>query len=355
MAPKNLKGDRDTMVKIKNVFGDEYSGTVAKTGVYSKWKGIQYRRKHVIPHNPKTAKQTTVRGSFANAVSHWKTAFNGLQKVAYKYLAGGKAESGFNMFVQRWQTNKDTTRTVDPSYGLKTIGSALTLENDIAVGAVAEAALTLPANNIVSIDNAVPTATVPGGVTDGSTPTGAKAWIDLYAGQVRQVSAPVNAYYLTYKVGGNQVIGEPLTFVGGVAKVKHFPVDYGTCELVDKAAAPVAVHDAASVLAGEVDIVNGKVHTTYTAAATTFAAASKVKYTTVAYLANTKVTVKKANSSFVAFRGYTDSKGGIGLGLTAQDETYDVEFSATGYALISRTNQPAVAAAANESVILTAS
>lgn len=343
------------MVKVKNVFGDQYSGTVAKTGVYSNWHGIQYRRKHVIPHNPKTTKQTTVRGSFANAVSHWRTAFNNLQKAAYKYLASGKAMSGFNLFVERWQKNFSTTKTVDPSFGLKTIGTALTFESNIAVGAVAQASLTLPANNIVSIDNAVPSATVAGGVQDGSTPTGAKAWIDLYAGQVRQVAAPVNAYYLTYKVGGNQIIGEALTFVNGVAQTKHFPIDYGSCELVDKASAPLAVHDAASVLAGEVDIVNGKIQTTYTAAGTTFAAGSNVRYTTVAYLANVKVQVKKTNSSFVCFRGYTDALGRVGLALTAQDQNYDAEISATGYSVITRTNEAAATGAANESVILSVS
>lgn len=344
------------MVKIKNVFGDTYSGTVAKTGVYSNWKGIQYRRKHVIPHNPKTAKQTTVRGSFTDAVSHWKTVFNSMQKLAYKYLAAGKAESGFNLFVARWQKSSGTTRTANPPFGLKSVGSSLTLENDITVGAVAEATLTVPANNIVSIDNAVPASGVPGGVVDGTTATGAKAWIDLYAGQVRQVSAPANNYYLSYKVGGNQIIGEPLTFDGnGVAQAKHFPIDYNTCELVDKAAAPTVVHDAAAVLAGEVNIEAGKIHVTWTTAGTTFTASSKVKYTTVAYIVNAKVSAKKANSSFIAFRGYTDSKGRVGLALNADDGPYDVTIEATGYVLISRTNQPAAQAVIYESVILTAS
>ncbi len=112
------------MVKITNVFGDSYSGTVAKTGVYSKWHGIQYRRKHVIPHNPRTTKQTTVRMNFANAVSHWRTAFNSLDKLAYKFLASGKAMSGFNLFVERWQKNYSTTRTVDPTSGRSNANTA---------------------------------------------------------------------------------------------------------------------------------------------------------------------------------------------------------------------------------------
>lgn len=39
----------------------EASGTIAKTLVYARWKGRPYTREHVIPHNPKTATQQSVR------------------------------------------------------------------------------------------------------------------------------------------------------------------------------------------------------------------------------------------------------------------------------------------------------
>ncbi len=340
------------MVKITNVFGDVYSGTVAKTGVYSSWHGIQYRRKHVIPHNPKTSKQTTVRTNFTNAVAHWKTGLNSLQHAAYKYLSSGMAMSGFNLFVERWQKNSGTIRTTNPAYGLKTIGTALNYHASVTVGAVAEASLTIDANSVLSIDNAVPSASVAGGVQDATSTTGAKAWIDLKIGQVRQITAPANAYYLTYKVGGNQIIGEALSFVNGVAQTKNFPIDYGTCELVDKASAPTTVHDAAAVLAGEVDIVAGKIHTTYTSGGTTFTAASNVKYTTVSFLANVKVQVTKANSSFVCFRGYSDANGFVELAVTPDDANYDVVISATGYTTITRSNQSAAQTAVSESIKL---
>ncbi len=56
------------MVKIINIFGDQYSGQAGKAGVFAKWKGRQYRRAYVIPANPKTTMQMIIRGYFENAV-----------------------------------------------------------------------------------------------------------------------------------------------------------------------------------------------------------------------------------------------------------------------------------------------
>lgn len=48
------------------------SGTLAKTMVYSKWRGRPYVRRHVIPSNPQSTAQTLTRNAFANANSIWK-------------------------------------------------------------------------------------------------------------------------------------------------------------------------------------------------------------------------------------------------------------------------------------------
>lgn len=342
------KGKVIHTVKVNNIFGDEYSGAVGQSGVFAKWKGIQYRRKWVRPTNPKTSKQTSVRSDFKNAVSDWH-ALNSLQKKAYGYLAAGKGESGFNLLVQRWQMNKDTTRTVLPSYGMKVVGSALTLQAAEPVGAVAEKVLTLGTGKIISIDDAVPTATQGGAVQDDAVATGAKAFVDLEMGQVRIVSAPANHYWISYKYGGNQIDWEDIGTGTATKNLKHFPVDYGSVVLQDSAAKPVDKVTGA-VQAAEVDIINGKLRST----SGNFAATSTVKYTTVTYLADVKVEVQKANSSFVAFRGYTDSMGRMKLGLTAQDENYDTNVTKTGFAAISRANQAASAAAKNESIVLSA-
>jgi len=112
------------MVKIKNIFGDEYSGAAGKAGVFAKWKGRQYRRKYVIPANPKTTMQMTVRNHFTNAVATWHT-WSSLRKKAYSYLATGLVMSGFNLLVRRYQLWKlvGKTEILDPIMGIKQIGA----------------------------------------------------------------------------------------------------------------------------------------------------------------------------------------------------------------------------------------
>lgn len=336
------------MVKVTNIFGDEYSGAVGQAGVFAKWKGIQYRRKWAKPSNPNTSKQQAIRTAFTNAVNEWHN-LNNLQQNAFNNLAAGKGESGFNLLVQRWQKNTDTTRTVRPSYGMKIVGSALTYQAAEAVGAVAEKTLTLGAGKIISIDDATPSATVAGAIVDDTVATGAKAFVDLEMGQVRIVTGATNKYWVSYKYGGNQIDHEDIGSGTATKKLAHFPVDYGTVVIQDSATLPTD-YTTGAVQAAEVDIVNGKLKST----SGNFAATSTVKYTTVTYLADAKVEVQKANSSFVAFRGYTDSKGRVKLGLTAQDENYDVDVTKTGYAAKSTVAQAASAASKNESIILSA-
>ncbi|GAI78179.1 unnamed protein product, partial [marine sediment metagenome] len=113
------------MVKITNIFGDVYSGQAGKAGVFAKWKGRQYRRKYVIPANPKTVMQTRIRDYFTNAVTFWHS-LRSLQRLCFSYLATGLVMSGFNLLVSRWQKAATTGATlpVDPLQGIKQIASA---------------------------------------------------------------------------------------------------------------------------------------------------------------------------------------------------------------------------------------
>ncbi|GAI17681.1 unnamed protein product, partial [marine sediment metagenome] len=110
--------------KIRNIFGDEYSGQAGKAGVFAKWKGRQYRRKYVIPANPKTTMQQVVRDHFSAAIVLWHT-WSSLQKRAYSYLATGLVLSGFNLEVRRYQLWKLKAKTSiqDPIQGIKQIGA----------------------------------------------------------------------------------------------------------------------------------------------------------------------------------------------------------------------------------------
>ena len=90
------------MVKITNIFGDSYSGQAGKAGVFAKWKGRQYRRAYVIPSNPNTTKQQSVRTNLSNAIDRWHE-YQTEQRRAYGYMSAGLVMSGFNLFVSRWQ------------------------------------------------------------------------------------------------------------------------------------------------------------------------------------------------------------------------------------------------------------
>jgi hypothetical protein len=54
-------------------------GAIAKTQVYSSWRGISYVRKYVVPANPKSTNQEKTRSVFTYASNVWKNASSILQ------------------------------------------------------------------------------------------------------------------------------------------------------------------------------------------------------------------------------------------------------------------------------------
>jgi hypothetical protein len=52
----------------------EGSGQIARTQVYSSWKGIPYARRYTIPANPRSTEQTLTRGVFSWLNFVWRTA-----------------------------------------------------------------------------------------------------------------------------------------------------------------------------------------------------------------------------------------------------------------------------------------
>jgi len=77
-------------------------GKIARTVVFSGWKGINTVRQHVIPANPKTIAQTAARTRFAAAVAAWRTYFpETLARSAWALQASATPnhESGYNAFV----------------------------------------------------------------------------------------------------------------------------------------------------------------------------------------------------------------------------------------------------------------
>ncbi len=73
------------------------SGSLGKTMVFSKWKGVAYARQHVIPANPRTMKQTNNRAIWATLNTAWLYAPTAVM-AAFNAFAIGKPLTGRNKF-----------------------------------------------------------------------------------------------------------------------------------------------------------------------------------------------------------------------------------------------------------------
>ena len=74
------------------------SGTIAKTMVFSKWKGRPYVRRHVVPSNPQTNEQTKTRNAFSFTSNLWKSAPT-LLRSPWDRFAQGQVLTGRNAFI----------------------------------------------------------------------------------------------------------------------------------------------------------------------------------------------------------------------------------------------------------------
>lgn len=66
------------------------SGQIAKSLVFSTWKGIDYARVYVIPENPNTVAQQETRGVFSTLVEMWKRMPVGA-RTPFLYAVRGQA------------------------------------------------------------------------------------------------------------------------------------------------------------------------------------------------------------------------------------------------------------------------
>jgi hypothetical protein len=78
------------------------SGSIFKTIVYSKWKGLNYARLSVTPYNPKSAYQTGIRDTLTWGVLYFtKGAYVGAAlKTWWNTYAEGTNQSGINRFMK---------------------------------------------------------------------------------------------------------------------------------------------------------------------------------------------------------------------------------------------------------------
>ncbi len=92
------------MAKVRGpLFSLEARGKLASSLVYAVWKGLNYCRQYVIPHNPETAAQVTIRGYFTDAVAAYQAedqATKDAWDAAIKAL--GWPMTGFNYYVGKY-------------------------------------------------------------------------------------------------------------------------------------------------------------------------------------------------------------------------------------------------------------
>ncbi|MBA7563523.1 hypothetical protein ES708_05182 [subsurface metagenome] len=355
------------MVKITNIFGDQYSGQAGKAGVFAKWKGRQYRRAYVIPANPKTTMQIAVRGYFTNAIATWHT-YHSIQRLVYSYLATGLVMSGMNLLVRRWQkaATKALTLPLVPQEGVKQIASASSTNTDEVVPSTANpASLT---NSPVSIGSCKAGTTWASAVQD--------ALIDIEMGDVRIPLAIANVdgakaveatcavgdqLLISYTSGGRTITREVLQTL--VAEETEFPakatigVAFRTAYYpIDFKSVVVEVYDASAeayfqLESEEIDNINGKV---YLDMSTLYDATDQHTYTSFTPVENAKLEVTKVDTSFITWRRYSDEDGHIPIAQTIEDETYDWSLSAGTYVSVIRAAQSAVLATKHELIVLEA-
>ncbi len=75
------------------------SGTIAKSVVFSKWKGRNYTRRWATPSNPKSAKQTAVR-SMLRFLSQWWASLSAPDAATWEAAAASAKISPFNRYIQ---------------------------------------------------------------------------------------------------------------------------------------------------------------------------------------------------------------------------------------------------------------
>jgi len=356
------------MVKIINIFGDVYSGQAGKAGVFAKWKGRQYRRKYVIPANPKTTMQIAVRNSFTNSVAKWHI-YGSLMRLCYSYLATGLVMSGFNLLVSRWQkaATKGLTLPLDPLKGIKQIGHTPLDKNETSLIPAAHVfALGFKPNTIGSFV-----------YTKGTANPAQDAYVDREMGDVRipvaitkadgakdAGSALVqgDALVISYTAGGRTISREVLftipvspveiparVLIGVAFRTAYYPIDFGSV-VIETHDVDGGASEWTQLESLEIDNIAGEIYYDLTDCSD---ADSEGDYETYSAIENAKLEVTKVDTSFVTWRRYSDDQGFIPIAQTLEDETYDFVITAGLYISVIRAAQSCLLTTKHELIELT--
>jgi len=94
-------------MKIKNVLGNDYTGTIGESMVMFVRNGVNVARKHVVPHDPKTESQLGQRNMFRTAVFEWQR-LGAEEKHSWNRRAGEEKPgfSGYSFFISRFMKER---------------------------------------------------------------------------------------------------------------------------------------------------------------------------------------------------------------------------------------------------------
>ena len=98
---------------IGPLHSDQASGTIGNTITYSRWKGKPYARFRVVPNNPMTPAQISVRTALRLLTEAWRLeetlgtdpndqVVDAAYKALWNVAVGSRAMSGFNFYVKRY-------------------------------------------------------------------------------------------------------------------------------------------------------------------------------------------------------------------------------------------------------------
>lgn len=115
------------MATVKGpLFSLDASGTVGGSVVFANWKGRNYVRRHVVPANPKSVDQVSVRAMLRFLSQIWKLGLSDGDKADWEDRAAVDNVSPFNAFcgynLNRWGMYTGPTK-LDPATETGTPGT----------------------------------------------------------------------------------------------------------------------------------------------------------------------------------------------------------------------------------------
>lgn len=119
---------------MKITYSPLVAGASGKTAdaVAAHWKGRNYIRKRVIPHNPKSSAQTAVRESLARCVTLWRSLSSTVKDYLDTYAVDYRM-AGFNAFISKNRAHEQVPEALEVVPANPHVSAVADFEGDVAV------------------------------------------------------------------------------------------------------------------------------------------------------------------------------------------------------------------------------